>query len=70
MIKWISRLIDDLSEALARRKGLFPIVGIALIVVNFILQFFPHLGWIVESDLLLHLGLILSLSGFLLAWAL
>jgi len=66
----ISQILDRISEFLAKRKGLLPIVGIFLIIVNWVLQFFPVLGWIVNTNLFLHVGLILSLVGFLLAWAL
>jgi hypothetical protein len=70
MIKVISRIIDQLSEFLASRKGLLPMLGIFLIICNAILQFLPIQGWIVETDLLLHLGIVIALLGFLVAWAL
>lgn len=70
MLASFNALLDRLSEFLADRKGLLPILGLLLIVVNFVLQFFPGLGWIVESDLLLHLGLVVTILGILLAWAL
>jgi len=70
MIKRISSLLDSLSDFLARRRGLLPLIGIILILVNAILQFIPGQGWLVETDLFLHVGLILALVGFLLAWAL
>jgi hypothetical protein len=64
-----NRLLDRLSNYLAARKGLLPIIGLLLVIVNFTLQFFP-LGWIADSNTFLHLGLILAIIGFLLAWAL
>jgi len=64
-----SRFLDRISDFLAARKGLLPLIGLLLVVINFILQFFS-LGWIAESNLFLHLGLILAIIGFLLAWAL
>jgi hypothetical protein len=69
MLQWMSRALDRASEYLANRKGLLPLIGIALIVINFILQFFP-VGWLKETNLLLHLGLIIALFGLLIAWAL
>lgn len=69
LMQKINQLLDWMSEYLAARKGLLPIIGIMLIAANFILQFFS-LGAIVESNLLLHLGIILAIFGFLLAWAL
>ena len=64
-----SRLIDKLSEYFAARKGLLPLIGILLVVANFFISLFP-LGWFSSSDLLLHLGIILAIFGFMLAWAL
>ena len=66
----INQFIDTLSEFFAQRKGLIPLIGIVLVVANFILQFFPQLGWLMTSDLFLHLGVILAIFGFMLAWAL
>jgi hypothetical protein len=65
----LNKLIDNLSEYLAHRKGLIPLIGIGMILLNLIFQFIP-LGWITETNLMLHLGLILALIGFLLSWAL
>ena len=64
-----NRLLDKLSEYLAHRKGLLPLLGALLVLLNFGLQFLP-LGWLASSDLLLHLGVIVAILGFLLAWAL
>jgi hypothetical protein len=66
MLQAISRFLDRFSEFYAHRKGLLPLVGIALILLNFFLQAFPA-GWISQSDLFLHLGVILAILGFLLA---
>ena len=65
-----SQLLDHLSEYLAHRKGLLPLVGLLLVVINFILQLFPGLGWLATSNLFLHLGVILAIIGMMLAWAL
>ena len=70
MERKISKLLDDLSEFLARRKGLLPMIGIMLVILNAVLQFFPGLGWLVQSNLFLHLGVVVALVGVLLAWAL
>ena len=66
----LNHLVDLLSEFIAARKGLLVIIGIILIVCNAILQFFPGVGWLSTSDLLLHLGVVIALIGVLLAWAL
>jgi hypothetical protein len=70
MKKNINSSLDTLSEFLAQRKGLLPFLGILLILINFVLQFFPAAGWLAETDLLLHLGVILAILGILVAWAL
>ncbi|HOD05689.1 MAG TPA: hypothetical protein PKH92_11665 [Anaerolineaceae bacterium] len=69
MLQKISIALDDLSEYFSQRKGLLPLIGIILILINFVLSQFP-LGWISESDLFLHLGVIVAIFGFMLAWAL
>jgi hypothetical protein len=70
MVQKFNQALDVLSEFLARRKGLLLIVGILLVIVNAILRFFPGLGWVVQLDLFLHLGIVVALVGVLLAWAL
>ena len=65
-----NQFIDSMSEFLASRKGLLPITGILLVVCNAIISFFPGIGWLVETNLLLHIGIVIALIGFLLAWAL
>ena len=69
MFQWMNRMLDKASEYLAERKGLLPLIGIGLIDINFILQFLP-VGWIKDTNLFLHLGLVISIFGLLLAWAL
>lgn len=66
----MSRFVDWLSEYLARRKGLLPLAGIALILFNLLFQFVLPAGWVVSSNLLLHLGLVVAILGLMLAWAL
>ena len=67
---YFSKLLDDLSEFLAERKGLLPLVGVGLIFLNFLLEMiFPGAG-ITKVDLFLHLGVIVAILGFLLARAL
>ena len=66
----ISKLLDRLSEYLAHRKGLLPLAGILLICINLIIQFTLPPGWLTDSNLLLHIGLIVAIFGLMLAWAL
>ncbi|MGD8457939.1 MAG: hypothetical protein PVF83_16300 [Anaerolineales bacterium] len=65
-----STLLDKLSEFLAARKGLLPLIGIILVLVNFIIQFIPGGGILVESNFFLHLGVVIAVIGFLIAKAL
>lgn len=66
----MSKLLDWLSEYLSRRKGLLPLLGILFVLANLVLQFLLPPGWIVSSNLLLHIGLILAIIGLMLAWVL
>ncbi len=70
MINWISETLDDISEFLAHRKGLLPLIGLIFILVNLVLQFVLPPGWLTSSNLFLHVGLIISIFGLMLAWAL
>jgi uncharacterized protein YqfA (UPF0365 family) len=66
----MSKLLDTLSEYLAHRKGLLPLIGIIFIILNLILQFTPVPLWLTSSNLLLHIGIIVAIIGLMLAWAL
>ena len=70
MINWLSQFLDHTSEYLARRKGLLPLIGIGLIILNFVIVSIFSGGFLVETNLFLHLGLIVALIGLMLAWAL
>ena len=70
MTRWFSRIIDQASDFFAPRKGLLPLLGILLVVLNLILKFASLTGWVVDSDLFLHLGIIIAIFGLMLAWAL
>ena len=69
MFTWLSKLLDKLSESLAPRKGLLPILGLLLVILNFFIQFLPA-GWVRDTNLFLHLGLVVAIFGLMLAWAL
>ncbi len=64
----LNRFLDATSEFLAHRKGLIPLVGMGLVLLNYVLQFVP--GWVGETNLLLHLGVLVITIGIMLAWAL
>lgn len=66
----ISKFLDQLSEYLATRKGLLPMIGIILIIFNYILQWIIYPHWLAVSNVFLHLGVIIAIFGMMLAWAL
>ena len=70
MAEKLNLLLDRMSDFLAHRKGLLPVLGLLMVLANAILQFLPVSGWFVQTNLLLHLGVILAILGILLAWAL
>lgn len=70
MLEKVNRLLDMASDFLAYRKGFLPLVGILLVVLNGILQFIPSSGWLAETNLFMHVGIVLAILGFMIAWAL
>ncbi len=69
-MKALNQLLDFLSEFLSKRKGLLPLIGLLLVVINFILHFVQPGSPLVEAELCLTLGVILAVLGVLFAWAL
>jgi membrane-bound ClpP family serine protease len=71
MMDRISKLLDVASNFFAHRKGLLPLLGVALIIFNWLLAtILPGEWFIIKSNLFLHLGLVVALLGFMLANAL
>ena len=68
MIEKISILLDQTSEFFAHRKGLLPLIGLVLVITNFVFQVFP-IGWLTQTNCFLHLGLVVAIFGFMLARA-
>jgi hypothetical protein len=62
--------LDRLSSFIARYKGLPTMIAIALVALNFVFHLFMRSGWLVETDFLLHLGVIIGFVGLMLAAAL
>ncbi len=63
--------LDRLSNFFAPRGGMLPLLGILLVILNFIVQLIhiqPFI-WLANVDLLLHLGVIISIFGLLLSKA-
>jgi len=66
----ISEILDFLSEYLAHRKGLLPIIGLILIFINLLIQIIFPGSFFATTNLLLHIGLMLAILGLMLSWAL
>ena len=69
-MNWLSKLVDTASNYFAHRKGLLPLLGIVLVILNFILPFFIGPNFLTLSNLFLHLGVIVAIFGMMLGWAL
>jgi membrane-bound ClpP family serine protease len=69
-MNWLSNLIDKASDYFARRKGLLPLLGIALVIVNFILPLLVQPNFFTLSNFFLHLGVIVAIFGIMLGRAL
>ncbi|MCX7855921.1 MAG: hypothetical protein N2556_08125, partial [Anaerolineae bacterium] len=66
----LAKLVKTTSDFLARSPGLLVGIGMGLIGLNFILQLLPAwpvIGWMARTHLWLHVGLLLSLFGLLVA---
>ncbi|MBK6328158.1 MAG: hypothetical protein KA362_08195 [Chloroflexi bacterium] len=68
----MNNLVEKLNDFFATRPGLLPMIGIVLVLLNLLLQIFPGpgSGWLVDSNLFLHLGVVVSVVGILLIRAL
>jgi hypothetical protein len=66
----MSKLLDYMSEYLAHRKGLLPIIGLLLIFLNLLIQFVLPGNFLATTNLFLHIGLMVAIFGLMLSWAL
>ena len=65
--------IERVLNFLARYRGLPVLIGVGLIILNFVLRLLPAwpvIGWLAGVDLFLHLGLVVGFIGVLLIRAL
>ena len=70
MDKFILNILDKSADFMAERPGFLPILGVIFILFNLLLQFFPGSGWVIDSNLFLHLGLVIGIIGLLIIRAL
>jgi nitrate reductase gamma subunit len=61
------KLLDGLAQYFAQRKGLLPLVGCLLVLANFVLGLLAPQAWSAQTNLLLHLGIVMAVLGLLLA---
>jgi hypothetical protein len=70
----LARLIQGLGDFMARQRGLPVVIGIALVIVSFVVQsvnvYANNPGLELLGIAVLHLGIISALVGLLLAEAL
>ncbi|GAB4535715.1 MAG: hypothetical protein Fur0018_26160 [Anaerolineales bacterium] len=70
MLEKFNLFLDKVSEFLAHRKGLLPLIGAVLVLLNLLVVLAAGGSWLASSNLLLHLGIVVAILGFMLAWAL
>lgn len=61
----MNKLLDWMAEFFGKYPGLLPLIGLLLVILNLLLQFFPG-NWLVDSNLFLHVGIIVAVLGLLL----
>lgn len=65
MSKQIALILEKLSEYLSTRKGLLPIIGFVLVTINFgFVIVFPDSA-AARYNILLHIGILISIAGSL-----
>jgi len=69
---WLSRLLDGISDYVSTHRGVPVLMGVLLVVLNYLLVIIPgvQLGFVETTNLCLHLGVIIGLIGVLLGDAL
>ena len=65
---WLSRLLDGISDYVSTHRGVPVLMGVLLVVLNYLLVIIPgvQLGFVETTNLFLHLGVIVGLIGVLL----
>ena len=59
--------MQQITEALVQIKGVPVIVGLGLVILSLLGHVIPVLTFLAWNDVLLHLGLLVSLGGLLFA---
>ncbi len=68
----LSKILDGVSDYVSAHRGVPVLIGVLLVVLNYVLLIIPgvQLGFVETTNLLLHLGVIIGLLGILLGDAL
>jgi ABC-type amino acid transport system permease subunit len=68
----LSRILDSISDYVSVHRGVPVLLGVLLVVLNYVLLIIPgvQLGFVETTNLLLHVGVIVGLIGVLLGDAL
>ena len=68
----LSRILDGISDYVSVHRGVPVLLGVLLVVLNYVLLIIPgvQLGFVETTNLLLHVGVIVGLIGVLLGDAL
>lgn len=61
------RTLSAFLDWLADHKGIPVLIGIGLILLNFLVVLFAPGGWVARTNVFLHLGLVIALLGELMA---
>jgi uncharacterized membrane protein len=64
----LSKILDGISDYVSVHRGAPVLLGVLLVVLNYILLIIPgvQLGFVETTNLLLHVGVIVGLIGVLL----
>ena len=63
-------MLDRISGYIAEHKGVPVLVGALLVILNFAVVLLSRGTWLADTNLLLHLGVVVGLIGILLGDAL
>jgi ABC-type amino acid transport system permease subunit len=68
----LSKILDGISDYVSAHRGVPVLLGVLLVVLNYVLLIIPgvQLGFVETTNLLLHIGVIVGLIGVLLGDAL
>ncbi len=63
-------MIDRVASYIAEHRGMPVLIGVLLVIVNFVVILISPGTWLADTNLLLHVGVVVGLVGILLGDAL